>query len=571
MKNNKKNELSNSTSLYIGLSNNNSELRNYNKSINNFENGRLSLTKNNKKIFQNKNSNNNSNSKKNSLKNNYEINRTKSSPGNGKININDNILTKSTYQNKDKNDFLITNEDIINNFLLFMNDNNSPINKTIKENNPINMHPNTIQNEHLKKLNINQSPKIITPKIIKSNYLNKKNNLGSIKKITPIKAGGNHKSQKTLILDRKRNNYTLNDNNENNEKSSIIKSDETSKIFDTINNKSKTNQNSNKNLNINSNDNTIYKKKEKELKEENKDNDKIITKNKEKIQQKNISKVQIDLSNEKKNNEYIIKKYKLTNKEKAFLILSKSPVLILRYQLLFSRSTPSLRKALSTKDILDNYDNLFKLKIEELQNKISLCNKTLEEPFVASKTAEISLNFISTIDEAEFMYLSKLFKSKDNHYNESDIKYYYNFITIVYWLFNKKTEKSMKNIEREKMKLLMYNEAHKRGFSGIKDCLYQLFISNAKTVNQSIILVGENYNRIKNVIKKTPDMLKYHKSFGICKFTCFSLYLIKEILNYVEKMINTKNLKTKAQNLLNIVYYKYEIYQNNYQNKIKGE
>jgi len=212
MKNNKKNELSNSTSLYIGLSNNNSELRNYNKSINNFENGRLSLTKNNKKIFQNKNSNNNSNSKKNSLKNNYEINRTKSSPGNGKININDNILTKSTYQNKDKNDFLITNEDIINNFLLF-----------IKENNPINMHPNTIQNEHLKKLNINQSPKIITPKIIKSNYLNKKNNLGSIKKITPIKAGGNHKSQKTLILDRKRNNYTLNENNDNNEKSSIIK------------------------------------------------------------------------------------------------------------------------------------------------------------------------------------------------------------------------------------------------------------------------------------------------------------------------------------------------------------
>ena len=105
MKNNKKNELSNSTSLYIGLSNNNSELRNYNKSINNFENGRLSLTKNNKKIFQNKNSNNNSNSKKNSLKNNYEINRTKSSPGNGKININDNNLNKSTLQNKDKNEF----------------------------------------------------------------------------------------------------------------------------------------------------------------------------------------------------------------------------------------------------------------------------------------------------------------------------------------------------------------------------------------------------------------------------------------------------------------------------------
>ena len=571
MKNNKIIDSANSTSLLIGLGNNNSELKNFNKNINNYDNIRISLTKDGKKRIQNKNNTIIPNSK-----NYYEINRTKSSSGTRKITINDNNLAKYITQNKieskEKNDYLISNEDILNNFLLFMNDSNSQINKSLKENNPFNLQTNAIQKEHFKSLNINHIPKIITPKKLKSYNLNKKTVLGSIKKITPVKKTINHNHQKTQIFERNKAYYSL---NENIEIPSIIKTNEITKINDTITNKSNENKNSNKKLNENINSNIIFKKVEKDIKDDkkgkkDKDNDKDIIKNKDSPQQKKINKIQINLRKEK-NNDYLIKKYKLSNKEKAFLILSKSPVLILRYQLLFARSTPSLRKALSTNDILDNYDNLFKLKIEELKNKISLCNKKLEEPFVASKTAEMSLNFISTLDEAEFMYLSKLFKSKDNQYNESDIKYYYNFITLIYWLFNRKPEKNMKNIEGDKMKLLMYNEAHKRGFSGIKDCLYKLFISNAKTVNQSIILVGDNYNRIINIIKKTPDMLKYHKPLGLCKFTCFSIYLIKEILDYVEKMVNYKSLKTKSQNLLNIVYYKYEIYQTNYKNKINNE
>ena len=452
-------------------------------------------------------------------------------------------------------------EDKLNYILLSSNEKNPLSNLYTKQNNndDINLinHSKTIQNEinSNRKSNVRNSPNLIHPKNIK--YSELINNSGSIKKITPLNKIGNHKRQKTAILGKFNANINLSQNNEENNYE-MIKNNNNNKTID-INNKNDNNLNKNKNNNINIDLNKSedsVNKKEKIIQNKFLSTDDI----KEKIKSKN-----------RKNIDMLVKKFKLTKKEKVFLILSKSPVLRLRYQLIFAHSSPSIRKAISTNDVLENYDNIFKLKIEELQNKISFCDKTLDEPFKASKTAEITFNFISTIDEAEFMYLTKLFKKKDSNYSKSDINYYYNFILLLYWLFNKKSDINVTKMEKEKMKLLLYNEVHKRGFSGIKDCLYQYFISNDNNINNSMNIVCENYDRINNLIKSSPEILKYNKSVKLCKFTCYSFYLIKEILSFVDKIEDARKLKIKVRNLLNLVIRKYTIYQMSYKDNINDD
>jgi len=529
------------------LKNDNNKFRTYNNSKN--KSTKIIETKNKNNAFK-RNQSSNVESPKNNINNDNSLSNSRDI----------NILQYKIKANE-KYGTLFSIEDQLN-YLLLSSNENSPLSNldTKKNNNDDNNiinHSKTIQSgiNSNRKLNVRNSPNLIHPKNMKYNELI--NNAGNIKKIIPINVIGAHKRQKTAIIGKFNANINLSQNNEEN--NNEISKNNNNKTID-INDKndinlSKIKKNSiNINIDLNKSED-IVNKKEKCI------HNKLCTENiKEKIKSKN-----------KKNIDMLVKKFKLTNKEKVFLILSKSPVLRLRYQLIFAHSTPSIRKAISTNDVLENYDNIFKLKIDELQNKISFCNKTLDVPFKASKTAEITFNFISTLDEAEFMYLTKLFKKKDNNYSESEINYYYNFILLIYWLFNKKSDVNVKKIEREKMKLLMYNEVHKRGFSGIKDCLYQYFISNNNNINKSIAVVCENYHRINNLIKSSPEILKYNKSVKLCKFTCYSFYLIKEILSFVDKIEDARKLKIKVRNLLNLVNRKYSIYQMSYKDKIKDD
>jgi len=557
IKNNQKIDITDYTPLEIGIEKHLSELKSYSKTIDNNEPKKVHLNRKlqrkieEKRFKSNNNLKNNSSHHKNSGKN-YKNDNSKRNNQNsfvvGKNINNDSNLSISKDINKTKNIIhyrikanekygsLFSNEDILNNILLSSNENSS------MENNIL--HSKTSQFNNIYKSPVKESPK----------NLKYSNNLGSIIKITPMKNLERHKRQKTSVLDRSNNNYNLNPKNGTN--SPTFKNRENIKLNDYLFYKKSNSNNNNININLNDLSN-------KTLGLKNNSKDKLIPNNE-------INKNQI-IYNQKKEIESLIKENNLSGKEKAFLILSKSPVLRLRYQLIFAHSTPLIRKIISNNSILDNYDNIFKLKIDELKRKIAFCDKKLEQSFKASKTAEITFNFISSLDEAEFMYISKLFRSKEHNYTESEVNYYYNFIALIYLLFNKKLGKDMENVERERLKLLMYDEVHKRGFSGIKDCLYQCFISNSTNINQSMALVGENYNKINSLIQKAPEILKYNKAVRMCKFTCYSFYLIKEVLSFADKMDDAKKLKIKVRNLLNLVNRKYEIYQSSYKNKAKKE
>lgn len=71
-------------------------------------------------------------------------------------------------------------------------------------------------------------------------------------------------------------------------------------------------------------------------------------------------------------------------------------------RLIFGRSTQNIREIQSISDILNRNKTLLKNKIKELEEEINECNKKINSPFNASKTAEITFNFILTKDEEEF-------------------------------------------------------------------------------------------------------------------------------------------------------------------------
>lgn len=242
------------------------------------------------------------------------------------------------------------------------------------------------------------------------------------------------------------------------------------------------------------------------------------------------------------------KKEKISKKEQAFYILSTSPVLRLCEQIIFSR-TKNIKKVLSIENILKNHNIFLNAKANELQNEISLCEKTINTPFRASKIADITLNFITSMDEQEFKDFDIL------EINKYEINNYYNYIKLLYILFNenyddKTSGKNLKNQLFEKVKA--------KGFSCLRDYLYYIYIAKKEEIN--IISKIDTINN--DIIKNSPNILNLQETLKICRFTGFTNYLIREIINYANNINDMFELKYRAQNLLDIVYDKIDKIQN---------
>ena len=251
-----------------------------------------------------------------------------------------------------------------------------------------------------------------------------------------------------------------------------------------------------------------------------------------------------------------IKEIKLNSKESAYFILAKSPILLLKERIIFSRSTINVRNKLSIKDVLDNHGEFIKEKIKELEKKIIKCNKILEKPFTATKTAEITLNFITSVVEEDFKNYLAVEKG------EKEKKIYYNYLHILNLLFENKNEE----IDNDGLKEDLYNFIKNKGYTSIKDFLYNIYISNSNLNKEYIETAIENNEEINNILNSEPDLAKRKSSVRLCKFIPFSLYLIKEIISYADKYCRTADLKEKTQNLLDVIIDKFDIYQMKYKN-----
>ena len=240
---------------------------------------------------------------------------------------------------------------------------------------------------------------------------------------------------------------------------------------------------------------------------------------------------------------------KITSREESFYILSTSPILRLNEQIIFSRATKNVRNVLPITNILNNHNIFLNAKANELINEIALCEKTIRMPFTASKIADITLNFITSVDEEEFKDFDIFETNKDT------IRIYYIYLQLLYILLNNNYEK---DLEGKTLKNNLFEKITKKGFKNIKDYLYHIYI--AKKEDMNIVTKIEMINN--EIINKYPEVLSFHETFKICRFTAFSIYLIKEIISYANNIKDTFELKFKAQNLLEIVIGKIDKMQN---------
>ena len=253
----------------------------------------------------------------------------------------------------------------------------------------------------------------------------------------------------------------------------------------------------------------------------------------------------------------------LSKKESSCYILSKSPVLRLCERMIFSRSSSALRNLLPKESTMKEHQILLKNKIDELEKKINLCDKILETPFTATKTADITLNFITSLMEMEFRDYPILLA------NEEEKKYYITFIKILYNLFNIEivVNNGDNNILDRNSNILnlrqnLYTKIYNKGFKSIRDTLYNQFIDNKDTIKDIPKIAEINY-----LVSQVNNIFEIHNSLKICKFISFTLYLIKEIIQFGNNIKSSVELKIKAKNLIDIINRKINKLNSKYKNK----
>ena len=408
----------------------------------------------------------------------------------------------------------------------------------------------------------------------------------------------NIKTNKIVFIDLKNNDNNFINNNLNNENqrysANIIQNSgedlNNNLVFRSsgsinLNNKFK-NLNS---ININSNtankSNTIKNKNDnihEEKIQNSKNRNNLIQKNRfsnlniQKLHQYNIKNIpnNCKILEDKKRNKIISPKIKnnlfdeiknkgLSSKEISCYILSKSPILRLCERMILSRSSQVLRNILSKEIILDEHETILKQKIEELKKKIILCDKILETPFIASKTAEITLNFITSLQEIEFKDYPIILA------NEEEKKYYINYLKIIYNILDEEIDnKYNENTTADQNNMIiflkqnLYLKINNKGFKSLRDYIYNFFITKKDYIKEIPKIVEINY-----LVSQVNNMFEIHNSLKICKFISFTLYLIKEIVKFGNNIKSSIELKIKAKNLIDIINKKLSKYHSKYKKK----
>ncbi len=470
------------------------------------------------------------------------------------------LKTIALYKNKDKEKI-----DTNNNKNLF----------SFKSNNNINNQKNQIESYYrkysdtIKKKN-NESNKLKNIKVSRNdtNFMpidtKKNDNYKEDINNSSITKNKNISNMKLMIDLTNNTNNNINKNNIN----KTINLDNCNTISIDSNNFTTINNYNNKEINLNNNNNIIEKEKKfsiidipAPLNDNNNDNnDNII----------------ININDNKENNKgktiNNFKNLNLTKREKAYYLLIKSPVIPLRSQLILSRSTDNIKKKISTKEILKNYENHLNNKINDYKNKIITYNQKITSIFTSSKIAEISLNFITSENENEF---SDIYNSLT--YTESDINfiYYKTYIKILYYVMNENFEETKKENENlttnendKKLLINLYKILNKKNYKTIKDYLYFLFISSDNKKRDNCFM--KNIDIINELINnEEPKLLDFYESAKMCKFIRFSIYLIKEIIDFGNLVKNTTKLKIETESFIELLKNNLDKFRNQYNIKLK--
>lgn len=247
----------------------------------------------------------------------------------------------------------------------------------------------------------------------------------------------------------------------------------------------------------------------------------------------------------------------LSNKEKSFYFLAKSPVLNLRDQFFFFKALyPTIKNIISEDEIFTSYEKIILSHINKAKHEFVINEEQLKSPFTCTKIAEITLNFITSNYENEFKEFVE--NEKENNKNmekmEKNLKYFFSYIKILFYLINEKFDSNIKN---EDLISLLYEKIKQKGFSSIKDYLYNLFISEKR---EKKIFFGniEYINEIKNIVEEEPEILNNYEAVKICRFIGFSFFLVKELIMYIFQGVKLTKLKKEISGVIIRLENKFE-------------
>ena len=114
---------------------------------------------------------------------------------------------------------------------------------------------------------------------------------------------------------------------------------------------------------------------------------------------------------------------------------------------------------------------------------------------------------------------------------------------------DEENDNSVNQIENLRKKL--YLKINEKDYKTIKDYLYNIFIKKKEYIKE-IPKIAE----INNIINQNKNMFGKKNSLQICKFISFTMYLIKEIINFGNKINSTFELKIKAKSVMDIIIQK---------------
>ena len=262
------------------------------------------------------------------------------------------------------------------------------------------------------------------------------------------------------------------------------------------------------------------------------------------------------------NSDKLLNNSNLTIKEKALYILVKSPIVSLTSQFILSRSSSNLKHIISKSDILLNYELYLNNKIKNFEEKQLLYDEKIKSVFNSTKIAEITLNFITSQNEEQFNEnYNLLYINKENN----NFIYYKNYVKIIYYIINESfMDENNNEINENKLLANLYDILNKKGFKKIKDYLYFLFISKQ---NKKENIFMNNIDKInKLILNESPRLLQYEESLKNCRFIVFSIYLIKEIIDYGNMITKTIELKEEENDFIKKMKKKLEKFHNKFFN-----
>ena len=240
----------------------------------------------------------------------------------------------------------------------------------------------------------------------------------------------------------------------------------------------------------------------------------------------------------------------LTKKEKALYLLITSGVLPIKDKIILSRSSEYLKTQFSIKKLLKENKKILEEKVIQLENSICELNSTDKYKFTLSKTSTMILSFITSKDEDDFKSLAV------TPNNESVIS---SFIKLL--LLFDKDKPTLSSTDSSTIIMSFYYFIYqKHSIRTIKE--YFDLVIFPTFIDKNDVIFNTSFHDIISICKTHQDLFDVGSLTHISKLISFVSYSLKEVVAWIELLMENGRKIGKIENSINKIYIIMDKYNN---------